>query len=141
MNHCTTKTSKKISTKVWTGVAAVTVTALLGVAGGSGTVSAAEDPVPTARERPAGERPDRERPALACERLDEINARLAEVVEHLTSRQDKLDARRAEAVAAGRDRVVERIDRAATRSTERAAKVHDRIERLAAWSAEHCPAT
>jgi hypothetical protein len=141
MNHSTPKISKRIGTKVWTCVAAVTVTALLGVAGGAGTASAADDPVPPARERPVRERPDGERPALACERLDEINARLAEVVEHLTSRQDKLDARRAEAVAAGRDRVVERIDRASTRSTERAAKVHDRIERLAAWSAEHCPAT
>jgi hypothetical protein len=131
----------KISKKLWTGVAVATLAGVAGI-GGAQAASAADDPAipasPTEQARPNGRS---DRAAKVCERLDDIEATMAHHLDQIATRQTWLTTKREQAVAAGRDKLVERIDRASARLTERTTKVHDRIDRLETWAAEHCPAT
>lgn len=109
-----------------TGIACL---ALAGTLGFAGTAAAADDT--------AGA-PASDRATEVCERLDEIDGRMARHLEIIAERQAALAERRAQAEAAGHDRLVERIDRVSDRLAERALRVQDRIERLGTWADEHC---
>lgn len=126
MKHTTRRT-------IWTTVGAAVLAGTIGLAA-AGTASAAEEPT-----APASGRGDRA--AQVCTHLDEIESRMSDHLEHIANRQTWLATRRAEAEAAGRDEIVDRIDRVSARLADRAVKVQERIDRLDTWASEHCPAT
>ncbi len=108
--------------------------AAVGVAGAlavtvvsAGGASAQEDPPPPAP-----------RAEFVCANLDEIQALQAGHATLIGDRLALLGTARAEAEAAGDTAAVDRIDRRATRVTERQGKVAERTERLATFAAEHC---
>ncbi len=128
-------TKNTISKKLWAAVAIATVSGVVGVAGIAAATSTGDDGSAPTTGRDRGDRA-----AQVCEHFDQIQAKMAQRSEHLTSRLASLADRRAEAVAAGNDRLVDRIDRLTARLTERSTEVQDRTDRLAAWATEHCPA-
>jgi hypothetical protein len=121
-----------MKTNLRAGIAGLTLVGTLSVAGAAAAADSVSAPA-TGGDRGG-------RAAQVCEHLDEIDARVATHLETIAQRQARLIERRAEADAAGRHRLVERIDRVTARLAERTAAMQERIERLDAWAAEHCEA-
>lgn len=75
-----------------------------------------------------------------CDRVDEVQARAAEIQERISERIPVLQERRTEAEANGDTDKVERIDRRLARLEKASARITQRLAKVETWAATNCVA-
>jgi len=75
-----------------------------------------------------------------CDKIDEVQARAAEIQGRIAERIPMLEARRAEAEANGDTDRVENIDRRLARLEKISARLTERLAKVETWAATNCAA-
>lgn len=75
-----------------------------------------------------------------CDKVDDVQARIAEIQTRIAERIPTLQERRAEAEASGNTDRVERIDRRLARLGKVSTRLTERLAKVETWAAANCAA-
>ncbi len=75
-----------------------------------------------------------------CDKVDDVQARAAEIQQKISERIPVLQQRRAEAETSGDTDKVERIDRRLARLEKVSARITQRLAKVETWAAANCAA-